>query len=302
MNATTRIERRKSTSYQVLKKTLLAMPNYSYILLSLFIVVCFAIFFASSLDYKGKVALIVFVIAMILWITTKLPAGYVALGAILSIILLKGADASLLYDSFSLEIVWLMIGAFIIGEVIKVSGLANRIITNIMKNSATSNSVLFHVLIALLPLSIFIPSTSGRAAITLPVVKELAPFIQDDKHKQVLAMFVPTIILMTTSATLIGAGSHLIGVEILEKTTGETITYLNWLIWGVPFAIFISFVSYLAVRLLWMRGKSTPLLSVSKKHSIITKKMKKNNRKRKEGFNFYRDTVPSMGDRGHSRT
>ncbi len=282
MNATTRIERRKSTSYQVLKKTLLAMPNYSYILLSLFIVVCFAIFFASSLDYKGKVALIVFVIAMILWITTKLPAGYVALGAILSIILLKGADASLLYDSFSLEIVWLMIGAFIIGEVIKVSGLANRIITNIMKNSATSNSVLFHVLIALLPLSIFIPSTSGRAAITLPVVKELAPFIQDDKHKQVLAMFVPTIILMTTSATLIGAGSHLIGVEILEKTTGETITYLNWLIWGVPFAIFISFVSYLAVRLLWMRGKSTPLLSVSKKHSIITKKMKKNNRKRKE--------------------
>ncbi|PWU69823.1 SLC13 family permease [Gracilibacillus dipsosauri] len=274
MNATTRIERRKSTSYQIFKKTLLAMPNYSYILLSLFIVVCFAIFFTSSLDYKGKVALIVFVIAMILWIATKLPAGYVALGAILSIILLKGADASLLYDSFSLEIVWLMIGAFIIGEVIKVSGLANRIITNIMKNSATSNSVLFHVLIALLPLSIFIPSTSGRAAITLPVVKELAPFIQDDKHKQVLAMFVPTIILMTTSATLIGAGSHLIGVEILEKTTGETITYLNWLIWGVPFAIFISFVSYLAVRLLWMRGKSTPLLSLTKKHSIFTKNEK----------------------------
>ncbi|WP_054860051.1 hypothetical protein [Gracilibacillus sp. JCM 18860] len=112
MNATTRIERRKSTSYQIFKKTLLAMPNYSYILLSLFIVVCFAIFFTSSLDYKGKVALIVFVIAMILWIATKLPAGYVALGAILSIILLKGADASLLYDSFSLEIVWLMIGGF----------------------------------------------------------------------------------------------------------------------------------------------------------------------------------------------
>ncbi|MBM7679283.1 SLC13 family permease [Gracilibacillus alcaliphilus] len=269
------MERRKSTSFQLFKGYMFSLPNYAYILLSLFIVFCFAVLYASSLNYDGKVTLIVFAIAMTLWITTKLPAGYVALGALLLIILLRGSDTSLLYESFSLEIVWLMIGAFVIGEAIKVSGFANRMMEAVISRSTNSNGVLFYMMAALSLLSIFIPSTSGRAAITLPVVKELANVIKDKKQIQILALFVPTIILMTTSATLIGAGSHLIGVELLEKATGKTISYLQWLIWGLPFAVFISLVTYLVVRFLLVKKSSIPLSSAEIKNQSMRLKKRK---------------------------
>ena len=64
---------------------------------------------------------------MTLWITTKIPAGFVAISLIVFIMIMNAENPELLYDSLSEEVVWLMVGSFIMGEAVKQSGLAERL-------------------------------------------------------------------------------------------------------------------------------------------------------------------------------
>src|SRR5690606_35575551 len=80
------------------------------------------IVFIDGLDYRSKIALFTFLSAMTLWVTTKIPAGFVAISLIVFTILMNAGEPNLLYESLSEKVVWLMIGSFIIGEAVKESG------------------------------------------------------------------------------------------------------------------------------------------------------------------------------------
>lgn len=56
-------------------------------------------------------------------------------------------------------------------------------------------------------------------------------------QKLFLGLLIPTLILIASNLSLIGAGSHLVAIGILEKQTSKTISYLDFLIWGLPFGI-----------------------------------------------------------------
>ena len=55
----------------------------------------------------------------------------------------------------------------------------------------------------------------------------------------------PVIILMSTSATLIGAGSHVIGIGLLESTTHQSISYMQWFIWEFHFPLLLQYLHLL---------------------------------------------------------
>ncbi|PAD37425.1 citrate:succinate antiporter [Terribacillus sp. 7520-G] len=203
----------------------------------------------TNLDYPAKVSLFAFLSAMTLWIGTKIPAGFVAISLLSFIIIMKAGDTELLYHAFSEDVVWLMFGAFIIGEAIKESGLAARFSCAILSRAKSKHSIIKAYTLALGLTALFIPSTSGRAALSFPVIKQLARHFSS-KERQFLAILTPVIILMSTSATLIGAGSHIIGVGLLESTTGQSISFLQWLVWGIPFTAVITMVTTFIVRLL----------------------------------------------------
>jgi len=229
----------------------------------LFLVCLLALFLllTTGLDFKGKLALAAFIISMILWIKTKLSAGFVAVSVLIGVILLQGAKPTLLYESFSAEVVWLMIGSYIIGDAFRLSGLADRITRCIVARAHHPTKLLFYTMLALQPLAFFIPSTSGRAAITLPIVKNMSKLMRTNNYKQMLVLLVPSIILMTTSASLIGAGSHLVGIELLEGVTSEGISYLYWLVLGAPFAFVISLITFFIIW--WVNKENVPIPHLS---------------------------------------
>ena len=232
---------------QVSTKTLVMISVHALFLLLIVLV--------DALDYQAKVSLFAFLSAMTLWIATKIPAGFVAVGLLVFIVLMKAATADLLYDSLAEEVVWLMIGSFIIGEAVKQSGLAERFSRSIMNRSHSKSHVLFGISSVLFTSAFFIPSTSGRAALSMPIMNQLGQKFSN-KEKSVLAIIAPVIILMSTSATLIGAGSHLIGIGLLESTVDQSISYVQWLIWGVPFSLVITLLSFLTIKgLLWPKNE-----------------------------------------------
>lgn len=228
----------------------------SLVIISIHVLILFIIVLIDGLDYRAKVALFAFLSAMALWITTKIPAGFVAITLIMFIIIMNAEDPELLYQSLSQEVVWLMIGSFIIGEAVKQSGLAERFTLAILRKSNNKSNVLFGVGTILFASAFFIPSTSGRAALSMPIISQLSKKFSP-KEQSVLAILAPVIILMSTSATIIGAGSHLIGIGLLESTVNQSISYINWLIWGVPFTVVITLFSFFTIKwILWPKDES----------------------------------------------
>lgn len=223
----------------------------------------------AQLGYAAKVSLFAFLSAMTLWVATKIPAGFVAVSLLIFIVLFKAGKPELLYNSLSEEIVWLMVGSFIIGEAVKQSGLATRFVESIVKYSSNKNRVLGGVSSALFASAFFIPSTSGRAALSMPMLEQLRNKFSA-KEQSVLAIMAPVVILMSTSATLIGAGSHLIGIGLLETTVGRSISFVQWLIWGVPFALIITIISVVVIKfMLWPKEASNEFESTESRNDIL---------------------------------
>ncbi|UOQ91975.1 anion permease [Halobacillus shinanisalinarum] len=235
----------------------------SSLMISVHILFFLFVMVIDDLDYQAKVSLVAFLSAMMFWITTKIPAGFVAVTVIVVIVLLGAADAELLYQSLAQEVVWLMIGAFVMGEAVRQSGLAERFSRYLLNKSDQKSNMLFLLTNALFVSAFFIPSTSGRAALSMPIIKQLSERLHSSEERGVLALVAPVIILMSTSATLIGAGSHLIGISLLESATDQSISYIQWLIWGLPFTIMITLMTYFITKwILWPRNTVKEVKSI----------------------------------------
>ena len=250
-----------------------------FVLIGLHILFMIAVVLIDDLDYTAKISLFAFLSAMTLWIATKIPAGFVAIALITFIILMNAGEPDLLYQSLSEEIVWLMIGSFIIGEAVKRSGLAERLTIFILSKSNQKNNVLLGLSSVLFASAFFIPSTSGRAALSMPIMNQLGAKFSS-KEQSVLAIIAPVIILMSTSATLIGAGSHLIGIGLLESTVGQSISFFHWLIWGVPFALVVTFLSIYVIKwMLWPKDGLKKIENVQTDEKVIFHKPMKEEEK-----------------------
>lgn len=205
-----------------------------------------------------------------MFIATPLPAALVAL-LLLTLGVLIGLPKSLLFGTFEQDIIWLMIGAFIISGMLEKSGLMKRLSDWVLNQGHTRKMNRF-IFIASQFISVVIPSTSSRAVMLLPLYEQLIKKLP--QHKTYYSLLFPTLILMGSNLTLLGAGSHLIGMGLLEAQNKNTLSYFEFLLFGAPFGILIGVVSMLVIRL-FTKVKHEQIVHeyIENKHySIIEKK------------------------------
>ena len=213
----------------------------------------------ATLSGEAKAALFAFGLAIVLWSTTQLPAAWVALFAVVVLVGLRGAPQDALFDSLASDVVWLMVGAFVLGGAITATGLAGRLTGVVTRRARTVGGVLWWVTLLLLPLSLLIPSTSGRAAVMLPVHRSLSRAAGDRSVTRALSLLIPVVILVTTVSTLVGAGSHLIANDLLEQVSGERISFAEWALYGIPFGLAAGLLACLAVSRMFLRPETRAL-------------------------------------------
>jgi solute carrier family 13 (sodium-dependent dicarboxylate transporter), member 2/3/5 len=212
----------------------------------------------ETLAMDGRIALVVTVLALIGWVGTKLPESVVALCAALVLVLTGAMPEDKLYAALGSNLVWLLLAAFLIAAVIKDSGLADRMVAPL-----TARRPRFVMLVAMTAAltagtAFVLPSTSGRAALLLPVFLALLPLLPDARLGRALSLLFPTVILLSAGGSLIGAGAHLVAVEAIAATGGPKIGYLDWLMLGAPLAALASaagavlILVLFAPRDLWM--------------------------------------------------
>ena len=206
----------------------------------------------------AKLSLSVFVAAVIAWIMTPLDRTAVALVAALCLVV-GGADTPQnFYSSLGNPLIWLLVGAFVIARALTEIRLAERLASTAL-TSARSVSGLFYALTVVISATAFvIPSTTGRAALLLPVFMTLSASIGDRRIARALSIHIPTIILLSAGGSLIGAGANLVAVDMIREfgrepgAARDAMSFLEWAILGLPFALSSCLISTFVILRLFL--------------------------------------------------
>jgi di/tricarboxylate transporter len=206
----------------------------------------------QSLAAEGRVALTVTVLALIGWVGTRLPESVVALCAALALVLAGAVPEDRLYAALGSDLVWLLLAAFLIAAVIKESGLAGRLVAPLTARRPGFAVLMGATATVTAATAFVLPSTSGRAALLLPVFLALLPTLPDARLGSALALMFPTVILLSAGGSLIGAGAHLVAVEAIAATGGPRIGYLDWMLLGAPLALLASAAGVALILILFV--------------------------------------------------
>ncbi|SMC97710.1 SLC13 family permease [Lentzea albidocapillata] len=190
--------------------------------------------------------LVVFAVAVVLWTCTPLDDTFVALAAVVALLLFGVLPASAL-AVLGGSTTWLLIAAFVLAAGVSASGLPARLATSLVGRARSVRGLMHLTAFALLLTAFFVPSTSGRAALTLPVHRALRV---NARVSRALGVLFPSVILLTAVATLVGAGAHLITSALLEQATGQGIGFGQWMLLGLPLAVVSAHVT--AEVVLWL--------------------------------------------------
>lgn len=186
---------------------------------------------------EGRLALMVFAVAIVGWTVLRLPEMPVAVAASAALVLFGAMPAERFYAALGNSLVWLLIAAFILAAVLQASGLAQRYALRAVAG-ASSIRALFHRLTLVIGATAFVlPSTSGRAALLLPVFLVLASALAQPRLVRALALLFPSAILLTACASMLGAGAHLIAVDFITQLGWTAPGFMDWALLGLPVAL-----------------------------------------------------------------
>ncbi|MBO3723641.1 anion permease [Actinomyces bowdenii] len=208
---------------------------------------------------QATITLIIFITAVWAWAFTRVDDTYVSLGAGTALVLSGSLSPEDLFSSLGDDTIWLLVAAFVIAVGVTASGLTARAAAWLVTGTNRPR-VLFHLITAAIVGTVFAaPSTSGRAALLLPVFVAIAKALrarpQDDEGLRrararlvhALSLLFPTVILLSAVGSFLGAGAHLVTAHIVASAGGREFSFASWLLLGLPLA---ALSSHLAAELI----------------------------------------------------
>lgn len=199
----------------------------------------------------ATVTLLVFAAAVWFWTFTKVDDTYVALGAATLLVLAGVISTESLFATLGDETVWLLLAAFVIAAGLTSSGLTRRAAAFVVTGAGTPRQLVHLVTASMVVTTFAMPSTSGRAALAVPVFTALAAVLKDRPALvRALALLIPSVILLSAVGSLLGAGAHLVTSQVVAAATGTGFDFVTWMLLGLPLALASSHVC--AEIVLWM--------------------------------------------------
>jgi anion transporter len=230
--------------------------------LAVAVLMCAVISVSPGLSSEARITLMVFAGAIIGWTLLHLDETPVAIAAALALVVFGVVQTGELYDALGDELIWLMIGGFILAAAVTQSGLAERVGRFLIAGASSASQLLTRVTWLIIATAFVVPSTSARAALLLPIFVGLVTAIDRPRMTRALALLFPTVILLSACASLLGAGAHLVAVDFMRRIDPLSAPgFLGWLLTAAPFALVSSFTAKWLVARLFLRAseRSEPL-------------------------------------------
>lgn len=196
-----------------------------------------------DLSGSGKIALLIFLVAILAWTLTSLDATLVAVLAALAMSVAGLTGGKMPLSGLGDPFIMFVIAGFILGGAYKATGLSERIAGWFAARSHSVERLFYLLTAALVLLSFVVPSTSARAAMLMPVYVSVAGATANANVRKGLAVLFPTIIVLSCVTSYLGAAANLMTADFIEQFAGERITYGQWIWLGAPFGTVSCFLS-----------------------------------------------------------
>ncbi|NLB08250.1 MAG: DASS family sodium-coupled anion symporter [Clostridiales bacterium] len=221
---------------------------------ALSVVVFLILFFmpeVPGLDPIGQKAIAVFMGALVLWVSRPIPIYLTSIIVVLLLPLLGIVeDQEVAFGTLGYDIIWLMVSAFVLTSAMSKSNLGNRIaLTLVTKLGKTPKQTLAVLVLVNIFLAFFVPSTTARASLIVPialVLLEVYKAVPGKSNFGKLMMlqgvqnnaFATSMIMTATSAQVLAVG-------FINQHTGSNIGYMEWLLSSVPQALLTIILTFL---------------------------------------------------------
>jgi solute carrier family 13 (sodium-dependent dicarboxylate transporter), member 2/3/5 len=202
------------------------------------------------------------IIAMmvILWVTEALPLAVTALiGPVLAVVL-HVAPARAAFAPFADPIIFLFIGSFMLAEAMFVHGLDRRIAFGALSSRRVGVSpvrILFVYGAVAAGISMWISNTATTAMmfpIGLSIVAHLTRGRESEQGSREFALAMMLVAAFGASigglGTPIGTPPNLIGIGMLSRISGVEISFVKWMLLGMPLVVvlFTFLIGYFYLR------------------------------------------------------
>ncbi len=214
----------------------------------------------SLISIKGDMVIAVALWMVVWWITETVS---ISVTALLPLILFPVLDIMPMEDvgaNYGSPIVFLFFGGFVMALALEKVNLHRRIALNIIRLTGTTpNKVVLGFMIATATLSMWISNTASTV-VMLPIAMSVIGLLIDDrdgytKNDKNFALSVMLGIAFSANAggiaTVIGTPPNSVMIGLLENEYHIEISFLKWMIIGVPFSAVMLAISYF-VLVKWM--------------------------------------------------
>ncbi|AJD44133.1 ArsB/NhaD family transporter permease protein (plasmid) [Rhizobium gallicum bv. gallicum R602sp] len=198
---------------------------------------------ASGMALEARRSLQILVLALVGWTLTSLDDTFVAVTSAVAMTLFVTGKPEALFGTLGDQLIWLLLASFLLAAAFKASGITDQLIALAAGRLRSVQSLAYVLTAILLATAFVIPSTSGRAAMMVPAYAAIAGNCTSARVRRAFALLFPTIVLLSAFASPIGAGAHLVAIDMVQRLSGQEIGYLDWVVLGLPFAASSVFLS-----------------------------------------------------------
>ncbi|MEI2417793.1 DASS family sodium-coupled anion symporter [Orrella sp. JC864] len=215
----------------------------------------------AELPVAGQRMLAILAFAVVIWITEAVSyeASAIMITALMAFLIGTAptlADPGLAYGTsaaigmalsgFSNSALALVAGALFIAAAMTHTGLDKRIaLVTLSRVGTTTRRALLGATAVIVVLSLLVPSATARSACVVPIMMGVIAAFGVEKRSNIAAGLM-IVVAQGTSIWNVGiqtaAAQNLLTVGFMEKMLGERVTWSDWLVAGVPWAVIMSAV------------------------------------------------------------
>ncbi|WP_203255825.1 SLC13 family permease [Hyunsoonleella ulvae] len=205
---------------------------------------------------KGDLVIATALWMIVWWITEAVSISVTALLPLLLFPLLNVMSLPDVGANYGSPIIFLFFGGFVLALALEKVNLHKRIALNIIKKTGTSpNKVILGFMIATAFMSMWISNTASTVVMLPIAMSVIRLLINDDdgftKKDRNFALSVMLGIAFSANAggiaTIIGTPPNSVLVGLLENEYQIEISFLKWMLLGLPFSIVLITIIYLII-------------------------------------------------------
>jgi len=208
----------------------------------------------SGIEPNAQITLALFAFTVVLWVFEVLPIGLAAVlwATLLVIIIGKEMPTKIAFGGFTKSTVWLIMGAFMLGQATVKTGVAQRIAYYTMRFGGSSYTrVLIFLWIAHAILGLLTPSGTVRVSMFIPIMGGIiaaygAPV--NSRFAANLLMHVYWGSILGSTLWYTGSNINPTAMGILESVTGYAPSFAVWFAWQVVPCAIMSIGSFILIQ------------------------------------------------------